>query len=76
MKISTLTRKQISFLRAQHRKYEQRLRRNERVRQHVGAAILVAGLEGCDNKTGVDLHVVRLASSDFATVTTATPEQG
>ena len=75
-KVSTLTREQTSFLQAQHRKYEQRLRRDKRVRQHVGTAILAAGLEGCGNKMGVDLRVVRSASLDSVAVATATPEQG
>ena len=74
VKVSTLTRVQTSFLKAQHRKYEQRLRYNEQVRQHVGADILSADLEGHGSKMGVDLCVVRLALSDSATVATATPE--
>ena len=51
-KVSTLTREQTSFLQAQHRKYRQRLCRDEHVRQHVGAAILAVGLEGCSSKMG------------------------
>ena len=76
VKVSTLTRKQISFLQAQHRKYEQRHRRNKRVYQHVGAAILTVGLEGCGSKMGVDMCVLRSASSDSMTVVTVMPEQG
>ena len=45
-KVSTLTPEQTSLLQAQHLKYEQHLRRDEWMHQHVGAAILAAGLEG------------------------------
>ena len=75
-KVSTLTRERTSFLQTQHRKYEQRLRRNKRVCQHVGAAILTAGLKGLGSEMGVDLRVVRLVSSDSATAAILTPEQG
>ena len=55
VKVSTLTREQNSFLQAQPWKYEQCLRCNERVHQHVGVAILAAGLELCNSKIGVNL---------------------
>ena len=76
VKVSTPTHKQTSSLRAQHRKYGDRLCHDKRVRHHAGAAILAAGLEGRGSEMGVDLFVVRLALSDSATVATATPEQG
>ena len=75
MKVPTLTCAQTSFLKAQHQKYKQHLRHDKLVRQQVGATILAADLEGRGSEMGVDLRMVRPASSDSATVATTTPEQ-
>ena len=75
-KVSKLTREETSFLQAQHRKYKQRLNHGKRVHQCVDTVILAAGLEGCGNEMGMDLRVVRFATSDSATVAITTPEQG
>ena len=68
-KISRLTREQNSFLQSQRQKYKQRLRRDERRREHVGEAILAAGMGGPSSEMGVDL-LVRSTSLDSVTVAT------
>ena len=45
-KFTNLSKAQQKFLNAQQKKYEKRIRRDERVRQRVGNAILAGGLDG------------------------------
>jgi len=62
---SNLSKAQQKFLKKQQKQYEKRARRDERMRQNVGNAILQGGLEGIE---GMDINSLSLsASSSFPT---------
>jgi len=62
---SNLSKAQQKFLKEQQKHYEKRARRDERMRQNVGNAILQGGLEGIE---GMDINSLSLsASSSFPT---------
>jgi len=62
---SNLSKAQQKFLKDQQKQYEKRARRDERMRQNVGNAILQGGLEGIE---GMDINSLSLsASSSFPT---------
>ena len=62
---SNLSKAQQKFLKEQQKQYEKRARRDERMRQNVGNAILQGGLEGIE---GMDINSLSLsASSSFPT---------
>mmetsp|Transcript_18598 Transcript_18598/g.34452 ORF Transcript_18598/g.34452 Transcript_18598/m.34452 type:complete len:899 (+) Transcript_18598:133-2829(+) len=68
-KFSKLSKEQNTFLKAQQKKYEKRIRRDEKVRRHVGNAILAAGMGGMGSEMGVDLTSMHSLSLDDTTVT-------
>jgi len=78
-KFSKLSTEQQAFLKVQQKKYEKRIRRDEKVRQHVGNAILAAGMGGCGSEMGVDLMAMRSMSLEEMTVAsgqTRSPTRG
>mmetsp|Transcript_3715 Transcript_3715/g.8192 ORF Transcript_3715/g.8192 Transcript_3715/m.8192 type:complete len:863 (-) Transcript_3715:212-2800(-) len=60
---SKLSKEQQAFLMKQQQKYEKRMKQDEKVRQHVGNAILMAGMEGYSgSEMGVDLLTLQSMS--------------
>jgi len=70
-KFSKFSKEQNTFLKAQQKKYEKRIRHDEKMRRHVGNAILAAGMGGMGSEMGVDLTSMHSLSLDDSTVTSS-----
>lgn len=72
---SLMSKEQQSFLQKQRLKYEKRLRRDERAREHVGNAILAGGMSGVEYLSSAmskSLSLDDTIGSSHSTVTSAT----